>query len=162
LETSHEGGIVSCCPGCSGAKWPAGASGLNYRFPVRVYYEDTDAAGIVYYANYFRFMERTRTEWLRELGFEQDWLRQEYGVVFVVRSAAAEYLAPARFNDLLWVTGELLDHSRTAMTIRQNIYRQEDGKLLCKGEVGIVSVDIESFRPSPIPAAILEKLKYAE
>jgi len=135
---------------------------LNYRFPVRVYYEDTDAVGIVYYANYFRFMERARTEWLRELGFEQDRIRQEYGVVFVVRSAAAEYLAPAKFNDLLWVTGELLSHSRTAMIIRQNIYRQEDDKLLCKGEISVVSVGIETFRPSPVPAAILEKLKHAE
>jgi acyl-CoA thioester hydrolase len=135
---------------------------VNYRFPVRVYYEDTDAAGIVYYANYFRFMERARTEWLRDLGFEQDVLRQEYGIVFVVRSAAADYRAPAKFNDLLWVTGELIDNSRTAMTIEQNVYRQEDDKLLCRGEVGIVSVDIESFRPSPIPVAILEKIKNAE
>jgi len=135
---------------------------VNYRFPVRVYYEDTDAAGIVYYANYFRFMERARTEWLRELGFEQDVLRQEYGIVFVVRRASADYRAPAKFNDLLWVTGELIDNSRTAMTIGQNVYRQEDDKLLCKGEVGIVSVDIESFRPSPIPVAILEKIKNAE
>ncbi len=135
---------------------------MNYRFPVRVYYEDTDAAGIVYYANYFRFMERARTEWLRELGFEQDVLRQEYGIVFVVRRASADYRVPAKFNDLLWVTGELIDNSRTAMTIGQNVYRQEDDKLLCKGEVGIVSVDIESFRPSPIPVAILEKIKNAE
>ncbi|HEC07155.1 MAG TPA: YbgC/FadM family acyl-CoA thioesterase, partial [Thiolapillus brandeum] len=90
---------------------------MNYRFPVRVYYEDTDAAGIVYYANYFRFMERARTEWLRDLGFEQDVLRRDFGIVFVVRSAAADYRAPAIFNDLLWVTGELVEHSRTAMTI---------------------------------------------
>ncbi|WP_457666468.1 tol-pal system-associated acyl-CoA thioesterase [Thiolapillus sp.] len=135
---------------------------MNYRFPVRVYYEDTDAAGIVYYANYFRFMERARTEWLRDLGFEQDVLRREYGIVFVVRSAAADYRAPARFNDLLWVTGELVQHSRTGMTIAQNVYRQGDNELLCKGEVGIVCVDIESFRPRPIPSAILEKIKNAE
>jgi len=135
---------------------------MAHTFTLRVYYEDTDAVGIVYYANYFRFMERARTEWLRELGFEQDRIRQEYGVVFVVRSAAAEYLAPAKFNDLLWVTGELLSHSRTAMIIRQNIYRQEDDKLLCKGEISVVSVGIETFRPSPVPAAILEKLKHAE
>ena len=135
---------------------------MNYRFPVRVYYEDTDAAGIVYYANYFRFMERARTEWLRDMGFEQDVLREEYGIVFVVRSASADYRAPARFNDLLWVTGELLEHSRTAMTIGQNVYRQDDDSLLCKGEVGIVCVGIDSFRPCPIPAPILEKIKNAE
>ncbi len=135
---------------------------MNYRFPVRVYYEDTDAAGIVYYANYFRFMERARTEWLRELGFEQDVLRKEYGIVFVVRSAAADYRSPAKFNDLLWVTGELTKCTRTAMTIRQDVYRQDDDKLLCRGEVGIVCIDIEAFRPSPIPAVILEKLEHAE
>ncbi|RTZ81412.1 MAG: hypothetical protein DSZ01_00850, partial [Gammaproteobacteria bacterium] len=73
---------------------------MNYRFPVRVYYEDTDAAGIVYYANYFRFMERARTEWLRELGYEQDDLRARHGLVFVVCRAEADYLDPARFNDL--------------------------------------------------------------
>lgn len=135
---------------------------MNYRFSVRVYYEDTDAAGIVYYANYFRFMERARTEWLRDMGFEQDALRGQYGIVFVVRSARADYLQPARFNDLLWVTGEIRDHSRTAMTIGQDILRQDDEKLLCRGEVGIVCVDIESFRPVPIPGIILEKLKDAD
>ncbi|HDK37754.1 MAG TPA: tol-pal system-associated acyl-CoA thioesterase [Thiolapillus brandeum] len=135
---------------------------MNYRFPVRVYYEDTDAAGIVYYANYFRFMERARTEWLRELGFEQDEVRQQHGVVFVVRSATANYRAPAKFNDLLWVTVGMNQHSRTAMTIEQNIYRQKDDRLLCKGEISIVCVDSDSFRPRPIPAAILEKIKNAE
>lgn len=135
---------------------------MNYRFPVRVYYEDTDAAGIVYYANYFRFMERARTEWLRDLGFEQDVLRQKYGIVFVVRSAYADYRVPAKFNDLLWVTCESIDNSRTSMTIEQNVYRQEEDKLLCRGEVGIVCVHIETFRPNPIPADILEKIKHAE
>ncbi len=135
---------------------------MNYRFPVRVYYEDTDAAGIVYYANYFRFMERARTEWLRHLGFEQDALRDQYGIVFVVRSARADYLRPAWFNDLLWVTGEVRDHSRTAMTIGQDVLRQDDDSLLCRGEVGIVCVNIESFRPAPIPGIILEKLKDAD
>ncbi len=135
---------------------------MNYRWPVRVYYEDTDAAGIVYYANYFRFMERARTEWLRHLGFEQDELRERLGVVFVVRSAAADYRAPARFNDLLWVTGEIKQHTRTAMSIEQNIYRQDDEHLLCRGQIGIVCVDIARFRPAPIPAEILEKLNHAD
>ncbi len=76
---------------------------MSFRWPVRVYYEDTDAAGIVYYANYFRFMERARTEWLRHLGYEQDQLRRDPGIVFVVRHVEADYLEPARFNDLLWV-----------------------------------------------------------
>lgn len=132
---------------------------MNYRFGIRVYYEDTDAAGIVYYANYFRFMERARTEWLRELGYEQDELRAKHGLVFVVRHVEADYLQPARFNDLLWVTGELLDHSRSALTIGQDVYRQQDDELLCKGLVRLVCIDIERFRPRAIPETILEKMK---
>ena len=77
----------------------------HFVWPVRVYYEDTDTGGVVYYANYLRFMERARTEWLRSLGFEQDALAREAGVIFAVRSAALEYLRPARFNDLLQVDG---------------------------------------------------------
>lgn len=132
---------------------------MNYRLSVRVYYEDTDAAGIVYYANYLRFMERARTEWLRDLGYEQDELREQFGLVFVVRHVDLDYLAPARFNDLLWVTGRVIDNSRTAFTVEQNVYRQRDEKLLCKGEVRLVCVDIGRFRPKSIPGEILEKLK---
>ena len=131
---------------------------MSFRWPVRVYYEDTDAAGIVYYANYFRFMERARTEWLRHLGYEQDDLRRDHGIVFVVRRAEADYREPARFNDLLWVTGELVDHGRSALTIRQEVLRQRDDKLLCLGEVGLVCIDIERFRPKAIPREILEKM----
>ncbi len=131
---------------------------MNFRWPVRVYYEDTDAAGIVYYANYFRFMERARTEWLRHLGYEQDDLRRDHGIVFVVRHAEADYHEPARFNDLLWVTGELVDHGRSALNIRQEVLRQDDGRLLCSGRVGLVCIDIERFRPKAIPREILEKM----
>jgi acyl-CoA thioester hydrolase len=131
---------------------------VTFRWPVRVYYEDTDAAGIVYYANYFRFMERARTEWLRALGYEQDDLRREHGIVFVVRHAAADYLEPARFNDLLWITGELVDHGRSSLTLRQEVLRQADEKLLCRGEVRLVCIDIERFRPKAIPAPILERM----
>jgi len=131
---------------------------MNYRFPVRVYYEDTDAAGIVYYANYFRFMERARTEWLRALGYEQDDLRREFGLVFVVRRAEADYLHPARFNDLLWVACELKEAGRTSLTIAQDVLLQDDNRLLCRGSVKLVCVDIERFRPMAIPARILEKM----
>ncbi|HIE53830.1 MAG TPA: tol-pal system-associated acyl-CoA thioesterase, partial [Chromatiaceae bacterium] len=115
---------------------------MNYRFGIRVYYEDTDAAGIVYYANYFRFMERARTEWLRSLGYEQDDLRREHGLVFVVRHVEADYLDPARFNDQLWVTCELIEHGRSALTMAQNVHRQEDDRLLCRGQVRLVCIDI--------------------
>ena len=132
---------------------------MNYRFGIRVYYEDTDAAGIVYYANYFRFMERARTEWLRSLGYEQDDLRREHGLVFVVRHVEADYLDPARFNDQLWVTCELIEHGRSALTMAQNVYRQEDDRLLCRGQVRLVCIDIDRFRPKAIPQQILEKMK---
>jgi len=132
---------------------------VNYRFGIRVYYEDTDAAGIVYYANYFRFMERARTEWLRSLGYEQDDLRREHGLVFVVRHVEADYLDPARFNDQLWVTCELIEHGRSALTMAQNVYRQEDDRLLCRGQVRLVCIDIDRFRPKAIPQQILEKMK---
>jgi len=132
---------------------------VSFRWPVRVYYEDTDAAGIVYYANYFRFMERARTEWLRHLGYEQDRLRADHGIVFVVRHVEADYLEPARFNDLLWVTGELEDHGRSALTLRQQVLRQDDDKLLCHGRVRLVCIDIDRFRPKAVPAEILEKMK---
>lgn len=131
---------------------------MNYRFGVRVYYEDTDAAGIVYYANYFRFMERARTEWLRELGFEQDDLRKRHGLVFVVRHAEADYLHPARFNDLLWVECDLVEQGRSSLVVGQDVCRQADGKLLCRGSVQLVCVDIERFRPMAIPAEIVEKM----
>jgi len=132
---------------------------MSFRWPVRVYYEDTDAAGIVYYANYFRFMERARTEWLRHLGYEQDQLRRDPGIVFVVRHVEADYLEPARFNDLLWVTGELEEHGRSALTLRQEVLRQADDKVLCRGRVRLVCIDIERFRPRAVPAEILEKMK---
>ncbi len=132
---------------------------MSFRWLVRVYYEDTDAAGIVYYANYFRFMERARTEWLRHLGYEQDDLRRDHGIVFVVRRAEADYREPARFNDLLWVTGELVEFGRSALTIRQEVLRQADGRLLCRGGVQLVCVDLQRFRPTAIPREILEKMK---
>ncbi len=132
---------------------------MNFRFPVRVYYEDTDAGGVVYYANYFRFMERARTEWLRHLGFEQDELMRDPGILFVVRRAAAEYLEPARFNDLLWVTGELAGHGRATLDLRQEVRRQADDRLLCTGEVRLACLDAVRFRPRAIPAQILEKMK---
>jgi len=132
---------------------------VNFRWPVRVYYEDTDAGGVVYYANYFRFMERARTEWLRTLGFEQDRLREEAGILFVVRRAEAEFLHPARFNDLLWITGALNDVGRATLALEQEVRRQSDDRLLCRGAVQLVCVDAGRFRPRPIPSAIVEKMK---
>ncbi len=123
---------------------------------MRVYYEDTDAGGVVYYANYLRFMERARTEWLRHLGFEQDELARDPGVLFAVRSASLEFLKPARFNDLLEVTAEVRERGRASLTFAQQVRRHND--VLCAGEVRVACLQAQSFSPGPIPPEILSRL----
>jgi acyl-CoA thioester hydrolase len=129
-----------------------------FHLPIRVYYEDTDAGGVVYYANYLKFMERARTEWLRLLGFEQDALLDELGVLFAVSRAEVDYLKPARFNDLLTVESTLADVRRASLTFAQAIRREDDDAVLAKGLVRVVCVDAGRFRPAPIPAPIRERL----
>jgi acyl-CoA thioester hydrolase len=126
-------------------------------WPVRVYYEDTDAGGVVYYANYLKFMERARTEWLRTLGFEQDRLRQDLGVLFAVRSAQAEYLKPARLNDALLVSAELVEARPASFGFAQRVMRE--GVTLCEGRVRIVCLAADSFRPRAVPEALLERVR---
>lgn len=126
-------------------------------WPVRVYYEDTDAGGVVFYANYLKFMERARTEWLRALGFEQDRLRAESGVIFAVRSVQAEYLKPARFNDALLVSAELVEVRPASFSFVQRVSR--NGVVLCEGRVRIVCLAADSFRPRPVPEDVLERLR---
>ena len=135
---------------------------MRFQFPVQVYYEDTDAGGVVYYANYLKFMERARTEWLREMGFEQDQLMQDQGVLFAVRRAEVDYLRPARFNDKLLVTAELVDSGRASLTISQEVIRPSDEQVLSKGLVRIVCLGAGTFRPKSIPNQIMEKIKDAE
>jgi len=122
-----------------------------FSFPVRIYYEDTDVGGVVYYANYLRFMERARTEWLRSLGFEQDALIREQGVLFAVASAEINYRAPARFNDLLSVTAAIVDSGRTRITFEQKVLRPSDGAHLTDGRIKVACLDANTFRPKPIP-----------
>ena len=122
---------------------------------IRVYWEDTDAGGVVYYANYLKFMERARTEWLRSVGFEQQVLRDSHGVVFVVRRVEIDYLAPARLDDLLRVTTGLLEMTRTCLTVAQEISADN---LLTRAKVQIVCIDPASFKPVKIPTPLLEKL----
>lgn len=122
-------------------------------WPVRVYYEDTDSGGVVYYANYLKFMERARTEWLRSLGFEQDALIRDAGIIFAVRSVEAEYLRPARFNDALTVTAEVVHNGGASITFRQEVCRGEE--VLCRGKVKIASLDVQTLRPKPAPAGII-------
>ncbi len=131
----------------------------EFLWPVRVYYEDTDSGGVVYYANYLKFMERARTEWLRHFGFEQDELIQKEAVIFVVRSVQVHYLLPARFNDELSVSAKLIEQGRASLTIEQGITRVADNSLLCKGSVKIVSLRPDSFKPCAIPKNIKQQLE---
>lgn len=127
-----------------------------FSLPVRVYWEDTDAGGVVYYANYLRFMERARSEWLRSLGFEQDRLRDEDGVVFVVRRVEIDYLAPARFNDLLEVSVGRVAAARASLAVEQEIVAGPTR--LAWASVTLACVDAGRFKPVRIPAAILQQL----
>lgn len=123
---------------------------------MRVYYEDTDAAGVVYYADYLKFLERARTEWLRALGFEQTTLLHDHNVVFVVRALAIEYLQPARFNDRIEVTVTLTAARGSVLELAQAIRR--GARTLVTAAVRIACVDTRSFKPVRIPKPILEKL----
>ena len=122
---------------------------------IRVYWEDTDAGGVVYYANYLKFMERGRTEWLRSLGFESSTLRALHNVVFVVRRVEIDYLAPARLDDLLTVTTQLAAATRTCLTAAQEIAADN---VLTRARVQMVCVDAEQFKAVKIPAPLLEKI----
>ena len=124
----------------------------DFQHSARVYWEDTDAGGVVYYANYLKFMERARSEWLRALGFDQGRLRDELSLVFVVREARIEYLKPARYDDLLTVTASLKQAGRASLVMGQTIER--DG-LLGRAEVSLACVDAHSFKPARIPAQML-------
>lgn len=127
-----------------------------FSFPVRVYYEDTDTGGVVYYANYLKFLERARTEWLRAAGFEQPELLRDHNVIFVVRSVAIEYLRPAQFNDELAVTVSMEKLGRSTIEVFQTVER--DARLI-EASVKIVCVDGLSFKPVSIPAPIKQQLE---
>jgi acyl-CoA thioester hydrolase len=116
-------------------------------WPVRVYYEDTDAGGVVYYANYLKFMERARTEWVRSLGVEQDRLREESGVLLMVHSLSVRYRKPAKFNEALQVSVRIKHLGRAKIEFTQQILRQDE--VLCDSEVTIACVDEATGRPCP-------------
>jgi len=128
----------------------------KFIWPVRVYYEDTDGGGVVYHANYLKFMERARTEWLRSLGFDQTELRYGPGVLFVVREVRLKYRKPACFNDALNVVTELSSSGRSLLEFGQTILRGEE--TLTEARVEVVCVDAERFKPVAIPPVIREKL----
>jgi acyl-CoA thioester hydrolase len=132
---------------------------MVFSYPVRVYWEDTDAGGIVFYANYLKFFERARTEWLRSLGIHQSRLRGETGGMFVVSRTAVRYLRPARLDDELLVTAELEQAAAASMTIAQQALAQPGGDVLAEGTIRIGWVDCASLRPARIPTLILDALK---
>ena len=126
-----------------------------FELPIRVYYEDTDAQGVVYYANYFRFMERARTEWLRSLGVDMVRLQDEERRIFVVAEVNAKFHAPARLSDDLVVTAGLAGLTRVAFDIEQKIYRNNtDGDLLISGMVKAAYLDADTMRPKRVPSSI--------
>ncbi|MDD4880117.1 MAG: tol-pal system-associated acyl-CoA thioesterase [Gallionellaceae bacterium] len=127
----------------------------DFTWAVRVYWEDTDAGGVVYYANYLKFLERARTEWLRGLGIEQTELAERDGVLFVVRRVEADYLRSARFNDMLAVECRLVAVGRASMTIDQRVMRGDEALLTATVKAACVKAD--QFRPVKIPAHILER-----
>ena len=132
---------------------------MSCEFPVRVYWEDTDAGGIVFYANYLKFFERARTEWLRHLGVEQQALREATGGMFVVVETQLKYHKPAQLDDLLTVNASLLSSGRSSLVISQQAWRQAaDPVLLCEGTIRIGWVQASSLRPERIPSSILERL----
>jgi acyl-CoA thioester hydrolase len=130
---------------------------VGFSIPFRVYYEDTDAGGVVYYANYLHFMERARTEWLRSLGFEIDKLVEVDGVVFAVRSITVDYHKPARLNDLVTVGVVPLAVGRASIEVDQEIRRE--GTLLCRGRVKLACLDARTFAPRPLPKPITAELQ---
>jgi acyl-CoA thioester hydrolase len=133
-----------------------------FGFPLRVYWEDTDAGGIVFYANYLKFMERGRTEWLRALGFNQQVLREQVGGMFVVSETAVKYHQPARLDDALWVTARVQEAGRVSLTIAQQVLLRREGQadaLLAEGTIRIGWVDSQTLKPGRIPAPVLEALK---
>jgi acyl-CoA thioester hydrolase len=135
-------------PGSSAADGAA-RSAQPFSWPIRVYYEDTDAGGVVYYANYLRFMERARTEWLRALGFEQPALAAEHGVLFVVRAVNIDYLRPSRFNDSLQVTVEVVNVGGSRIRFLQRVLRGDED--IVRADVDVVCVGTDTFRPARVP-----------
>ncbi len=132
-----------------------------FTFPIPMYWEDSDAGGIVFYANYLKFFERARTEWLRSLGVEQQSLKDESGGMFVVSETQLKYFSPARLDDLLEVTAQTSESGRASLVLTQQAWLNVDGqrKLLAEGTIRIGWVDSQTMKPGRIPAKILEVLQ---
>ena len=152
----------------------------KFCWPVRVYYEDTDSGGVVYYANYLKFMERARTEWLRSLGLEQDKLIKEQGIIFAVYSVQVDYLKPALFNQLLLVSAEIIETGKASFTFKQEVVVDKSvtndplnkkltikgeeseavssDQVLCRGQIKIACLDASSMLPCAIPDLVCKEI----
>lgn len=138
----------------------------EFYWPVRVYYEDTDNGGVIYYANYLKFMERARTEWLRSQGIEQDKLITEQGVIFAVRSVQVDYLKPGRFNQLLSVSAKVVATGKASFTFEQEVVvdsvktadqkteQVDDKQVLCRGRIKIACLNAKTLKPCAIPVTL--------
>jgi len=131
----------------------------EFLWPIRVYYEDTDNGGVVYYANYLKFMERARTEWLRSMGFEQDELITREKIIFAVRSLQIDYLKPGRFNQQLVVSVKLQTARKASLEFEQKVLTGNKNKeQLCIGIVKIACLDADTFRPKAIPQVMFREI----
>ena len=129
-----------------------------FNLPIRVYFQDTDAGGVVYHASYVNFLERARTEWLRErCGYSNGGLMKEFGVVFMVRSLKLEYLKPALLDDLLSVTAQIKETGRCRVVLLQNVMRGDD--VLLEAEVHLVCVTADNFKPVSVPEVLRDQWK---
>ncbi|RUL62169.1 tol-pal system-associated acyl-CoA thioesterase [Dyella dinghuensis] len=130
-------------------------AGNVFAWPVRVYWEDTDAGGVVYHASYLRFLERARTEWLRGLGVDQLAFKQATGLAFMVHRMEIDFLRPALLDDELTVTVEVKEKRSASILFTQTISRATDGTRLIEAQVRAACVDLKRMRPAPIPAGLI-------
>ncbi|MBF8177788.1 MAG: tol-pal system-associated acyl-CoA thioesterase [Burkholderiaceae bacterium] len=137
---------------------------LNFTWTVRVYYEDTDAGGVVFYANYLKFFERARTEWLRSAGINQQLMTETHGVMFVVKSTAVDYHAPAKLDNELKLTVVVERMGRASVQFIQEAWRinGEHKELLATGRIKVGCVDTQNFKPSQIPSQVMDSIKTLE
>ena len=133
----------------------------TFRWPLRVYYEDTDTGGVVYYANYLKFFERARTEWLRSVGIGQQLMTSQENVMFVVKRTSIDYHAPAKLDDQLEISVRIEKLGHASVNFLQEAWRTDGSsrELLCSGRIRVACVHAEALRPSPIPPVVLEKIK---
>ena len=140
------------------------SNNTDFKIPIRVYYEDTDAGGVVYHSKYINFFERARTELMRHIGYELDELAEKEKLLFVVRAISCDYLLPAKFNDELFVSAVIIAAGKTRIQFEQKVMKagNADDKsciTLAEGKVTVVSVDAEKFKPKRLPTEIIENIR---